>query len=56
VPGGHSIGMSSLLIQGGIHRERLGIEPGERADTSALEAEIVRWGHRPSYTQPLLAW
>lgn len=56
VPGGKSVGMDTLWIHGGIHRESLGIEPGETASPEALESEMTKWNERPHYTQPLLKW
>ncbi|MCR9257929.1 MAG: TIGR01459 family HAD-type hydrolase [Alphaproteobacteria bacterium] len=56
IPGGHGVGMHSLWILGGIHRDTLGIAPGEHAHPEKLKGEIDRFDEAPTLIQPLIAW
>lgn len=56
IAGARNAGIDSALVTGGIHREELSVEPGQRAEAGALERLFAKHGERPDLVLPGFYW
>lgn len=56
IAGADAMGMTGILVTGGIHAETLGVRMGERPDPGALTALCSREGVWPTAALPALRW
>jgi len=56
IAGANAAGIDGVLITGGIHREELGTEWGDRPDPERLADLAAASGHRPSAAMAHLRW
>lgn len=56
VVGAHGAGIASVLVAGGIHREALGVGPGELPDAKRWAAWVADAAVSPDYVVPAFRW
>ena len=56
VAGAHGAGIACALVAGGIHREALGVVPGELPDAKRWAAFAASAGVSPDYVVPVFRW